>query len=190
MRTPLYLMALPVAIVLGCTPDARDRAKRFFFEVPEESPASTATADASANSSTLPELHLPPSAFVSVHQPYADQQCDACHSTEKRMKVEDQPSTTCGECHEDFFDKALVKHDPVAGGDCMQCHVPHRSRFPALLIRSVLDTCVECHDAEDLSKPAHAGEAVGNCAACHDAHFGAEHLLKKDFVPAKSSATP
>lgn len=190
MRKSPYLLILAAFAASSCTPQARDKARRFFFEVPDETAGQSASADVSSNGpSDLPELHLPASLFVSVHTPYADQQCDACHSTAKRMNVSEKASDTCGECHEDFFDEDLVKHDPVSSGDCLMCHVPHRSRYPALLAQPVRDTCTDCHDMDDLSEDAHAGDA-SNCIACHDAHFGAEHLLRKDFVPAKKAETP
>ncbi|HRX86832.1 MAG TPA: cytochrome c3 family protein [Phycisphaerae bacterium] len=191
MRKLLVVMALLVAAGLSCTPEARQRAKHFFFEVPDESAGATASTESksSKDSSNLPELHLPPSAFVSIHPPYADQQCDACHNAEKRMNVVGETRDTCGECHEDFFDEDKVTHFPVASGDCLSCHQPHRSRFPALLVQSVKDTCAGCHDTGDLSEDAHQGD-VSNCVKCHDAHFGGEYLLKKDFVPAKAPEKP
>jgi predicted CXXCH cytochrome family protein len=150
----------------------------FFFEVPNaETAPEASTADAASLSPVPPVLQLPPPRFASVHQPYANNQCSACHNTAERMTVAEDTETTCGECHDDYYSDR-VGHGPVAAGECMSCHDPHHSTQRALLVKPVFDMCVECHDEpEDLSQPAHAGE-VSDCTRCHDAHFGESPLLK------------
>jgi len=185
MRKPGYAAALLVVILQSCSTDARERLKHFFFEVPAEPVATTASAGstASGDAAVLPELPQPAARFASIHSPYAERQCDVCHKADNRMRVVAEQRDSCGDCHEDYFDADLVKHDPVSSGDCAMCHVAHRSPHRALLIKPVFETCVDCHDAEDLSAETHGAGDVTNCVACHDAHFGGEHLLKKDYSP-------
>jgi predicted CXXCH cytochrome family protein len=191
MRRPLTLLmavrfapgvlALLAAVVLSCSSDARQRLTHFFFEVPDE-PVAGASTEAAAEPAGVPELALPPARFASVHHPYAEQQCDACHHVDERMRVAPEHRDSCGDCHEDHFDEDLVKHEPVLDGDCSMCHVPHRSQHRALLIQPVFETCTDCHDAEDLSEAAHGAAEATNCVACHDAHFGGAHLLKTEYA--------
>jgi predicted CXXCH cytochrome family protein len=171
-------------IVLGCSLAARERAERFFFEVPEpsEAPAVAAT-ESPRRAEEPPKLVLPGSKFQSVHSPYAQRQCARCHDPDRRMQVREDYADQCRACHARYFGDE-VGHGPAADGECTTCHVAHRSAQPKLLKMSVLDTCTECHDGpEDLSEEAHGQKGAENCTACHDAHFGSDMFLKPHVRP-------
>ena len=178
MRVLIVMIPLAVVVVWGCSVASRDRFAHFFFEIPAASDGAAGSAVAVAAKEDLPELKLPPPRFVSVHPPYRERACIACHDVGQRMQVYEDLPGTCKACHADYFSDR-VGHFPVSAGQCMQCHDPHRSTHRALLIANVFDTCVECHDEpEDLSEEAHGGDGVENCVRCHDAHFGVSPLLK------------
>jgi len=182
MRIGLATTSVTLLAVVGCTVTARQRLKHFFFEIPDESAAiDDAAKDGDVHAIPVedrPSLALPPVRFVSIHQPFSSRDCQACHNADERMKVDGDAETTCGACHDRYFGDD-VGHGPVAGGECLTCHDPHRSAFPKLLKSSVAANCTECHDVpEELSQPAHAGSEAANCTKCHDAHFGEPPLLK------------
>lgn len=150
----------------------------FFFEIPESSGASESTSMVVGVRSEVPKLVLPPSKFASHHPPYVRRECKNCHDADSRMQVRDDFLDQCRGCHERYFSDE-VGHSPVAEGECITCHNPHRSVERSLLNMPVFDTCVDCHDEpEDLSESAHAGDNVENCIACHDPHFGIAPFLK------------
>lgn len=188
------LTAAPL-VALGCSATARERLKHFFFEVPQDPPASM-------NGATEPSSATPPTgtdqaagdatpadagggaAFLSIHPPFRQQQCLACHDADQRMRPREKLDTSCGPCHADYFGEQ-VSHAPVASGDCLACHEPHRSTLLHLLKRTVYDTCVECHEEkEDLSPESHSGADAENCTKCHDPHFGEGMLLRRGVAPA------
>ena len=179
--------AVVVIVVLGCASDTRERLARFFFEVPDDR-AVVAVEQSFPAESPPPELTLPPPRFASIHAPFAEKQCDACHDGSARMRVSADLEASCGECHEEFFEDE-VAHEPVADGDCTLCHAPHRSKYRALLLQPVFETCTDCHDEPDeLSEPAHAADGAENCTTCHDPHFGGEFLLKPGRAAAAHGA--
>ncbi|MCP4592216.1 MAG: hypothetical protein GY842_15900 [bacterium] len=173
MRWFVPILSLVVVVAVGCSEATRDRLAHFFFEVPA---ADAAREDATPEDAG-PGLGIEPQ-FASVHAPYAEKQCTACHAPENQMRVLEDLTDACRACHPTYFGDA-VEHEPVAEGECATCHQGHRSQHPALLRSTVLDACTECHDPpEDLSEEAHGGAGVENCITCHDPHFGGAPYLK------------
>jgi predicted CXXCH cytochrome family protein len=174
------LIAILGALLLaGCSQAALDKAKRFFFEVPEEAPAD-ATADAAATTEGQPELTLPVPRYASVHRPVVERRCGECHLTTGLMQVRDDLAEACEACHERFFGDD-IEHSPIADGECRSCHTLHRSKHDHLLVAPAGETCLDCHDsAEDLSEEAHGQPDAEHCTRCHDPHFGESPYLKAD----------
>ena len=172
------MVILGSALLAGCSQTALDKAKRFFFDVPDQSPP--ATAGEASGSEEQPELVLPKPQYASVHQPVVERRCRSCHDASGQMKVPEDLTEACRGCHARFFGDR-VEHGPVADGECRGCHTLHRSKHPHLLTMPAGETCVECHDdADELSEEAHGQPQAEHCTRCHDPHFGASPFLKAD----------
>jgi predicted CXXCH cytochrome family protein len=139
-----------------------------------------------------------------VHWPLLDQTgCMHCHephaSTQKKL-LRLEEANLCGTCHKDTMEwqarlaekekqeKAALKgrpekgaftHQPVQGGDCSSCHLPHASDNDHLMRQaSVVEGCGACHDwLKHTSHP--MGEKYTDlrnknlkvdCLSCHRAH--------------------
>jgi len=101
------------------------------------------------------------------------------------MQPRKEITDACKDCHDEFF-AAGIEHPPVAQGECLQCHDPHRSQYTHLLKQPVLQTCTDCHDEPSkLSEKAHSGKDATNCTKCHDPHFGKEPMLKPGVQASK-----
>lgn len=166
-----------VLIGIGCSPAARDRVHRWFFDVPNEAESSNAEATQSPSESwglqRSTEIR-----FASVHPPFMQRECMQCHDAGNRMRPRDDLLDSCKSCHARFFSDE-VGHAPVSDGDCAICHNMHRSLKPHLLTQDVATLCTDCHGGpEELSEEAHRGKGVEQCTRCHDPHFGSGNLLK------------
>lgn len=185
MRYAMYSLLIGTLIVAGCSLDARNRFKHWFFEIPDETTGTTmdhTAGDASQRSEILAfrptERSSIPHRFTSMHPPFLQRSCQECHDSSNRMVVADKMLVSCKRCHSGYFREG-PGHFPATEGQCTECHDMHRSRQPALLNQPVYELCIECHDeAEDLSEPAHQVAYVERCTECHDPHFGESPLLK------------
>jgi predicted CXXCH cytochrome family protein len=173
---------LAAAALPGCSSETHDKLLHFFFEVPAKQTAAPhdETRTTADSASPHPDLSAgDPAAFYrSIHQPFAERNCAACHDTGRKMGVRQDVMAACRTCHERYFTSEAT-HPPVQKAQCAKCHEPHRARESDLLSRALFDTCMECHDPpEELSRDAHSGENVRECTRCHDAHFGEGVRLK------------
>ena len=75
-------------------------------------------------------------------------------------------------------------HIPVASEECLRCHLPHVSRYQALLKERPEELCFICHKEikRAIAKApfVHAPVAKRSCLRCHDPHSSPyKGLLKK-----------
>lgn len=116
----------------------------------------------------------------SKHQPYAEKNCDGCHDKSKKDGLTAPRSELCFTCHDRAPSKAIV-HGPFAVGECLACHLPHSSSFPALLKMDRSTICSTCHREKRIFAGMHGKVAQQKmiCVDCHDPHFGhASFFLK------------
>lgn len=80
----------------------------------------------------------------------------------------------CFSCHERKDFVKTVVHQPVAKGECDQCHNPHVAKFKGLIQQEGAKLCLACH--ADVGKTGldrtlvHKPVRDGQCLACHDPH--------------------
>ncbi len=201
---------LLVVAVVACSGTSRDRMLRVFFDDPPDrtAAASDTTGVPRGPGEARPGQPLPAQAPGSIHSPFEDRDCASCHATaaaaagrRSAIPVFDEAGSSsmgrlrlqvpelCAECHDDKAGDALgaggkTVHSPAEDGDCLACHLPHKSEFPALLRLSdpIERLCFECHDASDVLAVEPHGDmepAERNCIECHDPHASAEEKLLK-----------
>ncbi len=120
---------------------------------------------------------------LSVHDPFAREQCDECHRGRLRLSRAD--SDPCLRCHEGIATEHAYTHGPVAAGACLWCHDPHESARPHLLRDADRALCTQCHAPELLDVhrvPAHA-DPDRACLECHTGHGGPRPYLLRADVP-------
>jgi len=143
-------------------------------------------------SCTTAECHPMPSVPDGAidHAPFLEQWCDRCHTDHsasgKGLLSAPEPQV-CLACHAQVETREGALAHPAGGGDCTQCHDPHRSPVRHLLRNDdLLMGCVGCH-AQDLArereKPHHHSyfDPEKECGSCHYAHANsADHHLRPD----------
>ncbi len=117
--------------------------------------------------------------------------CTDCHlphgSAEPALLVQAAPGL-CNECHDDKNvdddgNEWGTAHPPVEEGGCTDCHSPHGSAEPALLVQSVPALCEECHENMMLNdfgiewEFPHPPVMEGECLNCHQPHGSAAEAL-------------
>jgi len=184
-------LTLVFLTVLSCSEERRHRTMAFFFDgvppLPGEVPDFT-SFDANEPGAGGPSA----TGGWYVHEPLKD--CTQCHANKRRarfsreIQLVAQPPQLCYQCHTEFNSLSGWVHGPVATGDCLFCHEPHKTKNPFLLTSPVPDLCYRCHDREALTLVAHHAEAsYANCIDCHAGHAGAtRYLLVAAFLESEA----
>lgn len=189
--TALILVGLicGTLILTACsTPHERYKVLSTFFDgVPDpDAPkkiASTQPADpdAPANGSVVTL------SIVSIHKPYRERQCDACHfATNGEIQDFEKAYDSCLRCHKKVTNNHTLMHGPVARAACRFCHSPHESTQPHLLKDTSIKVCTQCHDSQLLgNKPIQHIDGKTSCLQCHTGHGGEVRF----FLVSKTNAT-
>ena len=131
--------------------------------------------------------HAETLAHTFQHGPTAVFDCRACHEDDDHaahtFQIKTEGRGLCDFCH---IDKAgtegPVVHEPLAKGDCLECHDPHGSEHRKMLkFDSMGELCTSCHTETVHGSTPHEPVAQGDCTACHSPHT-ADHagLLLQD----------
>ena len=111
------------------------------------------------------------------------------HSDSASLPLSDATPGLCLGCHEDFAQYETVdkKHQPVAAGQCGQCHLVHSSDNPMLFPVAQDQLCFGCHAdlKEYVAASAHLHGPIqdGDCNACHDPHGSGYHRILRAYFP-------
>jgi len=121
-----------------------------------------------------------------VHEPYEN--CDRqCHGNRQQrtfsreVRLTDRIPGLCYDCHDSLVPTSLDGwvHGPVAAGECLLCHEPHKTNNPHLLKRPIPQLCAGCHKEMAVEESALDRPERGHlqCNGCHEGHVGsADHL--------------
>ena len=184
-------------LLASCGAHAKRDWLTFFFDgVPPEKTERQGVAGqppvAPGPNAGVPADNLVPAAEPArtVHRPYGDRKCDACHESQFSQKLRGKTGEICQLCHKTLFADARFRHAPAEDGECLGCHHPHESAERFLLARKGQQLCLECHDGKDVTgAAAHAGIGETACQGCHDPHGGGDRrFLKPGAKPAPAPA--
>jgi predicted CXXCH cytochrome family protein len=186
IRPALLGLILLVLLVISCNEMERHKVLTFFFDgVPPLGQEGLGTEPAEPIS---PELAQTGQTQVwYVHEARKD--CSNCHSKRIQRGFSSQPRLRliapipklCYNCHTDFATSAQFVHGPVAVGQCLFCHNPHKSQIKHLLREPEPDLCYECHDINTIELiPAHLPRQLSNCTYCHNPHASTNEALLRD----------
>jgi DmsE family decaheme c-type cytochrome len=96
--------------------------------------------------------------FKTLSSKEANQRCQACHGY--------------GNEHSNFTRTAHASNDV----GCVDCHSPHKSKEPRLLVKSQPELCYTCHTEmrAEFSKPYRhrVNQGLVQCTDCHNEHGG------------------
>jgi len=122
----------------------------------------------------------------SVHAPWKDRKCDACHVPEQSNALVADIDKVCLTCHKKVLDGLDPKktHQAVLDGKCSACHSGHKSPNPHLILPTAERMCFTCHKLEDVRKPGHPPVERADCLLCHKGHASDRGFLLKDGIPA------
>jgi predicted CXXCH cytochrome family protein len=183
--TPCLIL---VALILGCSARKHYKTLSFFFDgVPDPSAPAAGTALAAERAGQKFTVY--------VHKPYAENDCNACHTGDRRQfftlaAAQGPKPESCLKCHQDVPHKYSNMHGPVAVNACTWCHSPHQSLHPHLLKNTPNKVCMQCHGPTGLSpSTANHADPKANCLDCHSGHGGERNLLKAGWVAMETGST-
>ena len=186
----LLLLAVLIILSAGCDPVARHKMLSTVFDgvpsLPEPEQLCRDYADRKV-AELRDELTGKKTVQVAVtagdrsqHPPYVAKKCDDCHDKTTESGFVKPKQELCYVCHKGFIKGSYV-HGPVAAADCLFCHEPHTSRYPALLKKDFDETCAMCHREERMAGSLHkrVAESRIRCVECHNPHSGtAPYFIK------------
>jgi predicted CXXCH cytochrome family protein len=175
-------LTLLVLLCFGCSPATRRNVASYVFDgypappLPEVYCASWLAAKQGQTSSATMKVKDQ----GSVHLPYKEKSCTDCHDTTKTGGLVVPSKELCLLCH-DYIIKGAYTHAPAVSGNCLTCHLPHDSAFPALLKREKGKLCIVCHVEPRVAPGLH--KQVTNagivCSDCHNPHAGSTQYFLK-----------
>jgi predicted CXXCH cytochrome family protein len=176
-----------VALILGCSAQKHYKTLSFFFDgVPDPNATTGATRLTTERAGTRFTVY--------VHKPYADNDCNACHTGDRSQfftlaAAQGPKPDNCLTCHADVPHQYANMHGPVAVNACTWCHSPHQSIHPHLLKNTPNKVCMQCHGPTGLSpSTANHTDPKANCLECHSGHGGERNLLKPGWLALQAPA--
>lgn len=175
-------------LLTSCDETKRHKALTFFFDGVPPLRAETSGTESSAASEK--EVAVTPTVENwRVHEPLKD--CTQCHGRQPRrgfsskVQLVAEVPQLCYGCHAKYIALQGWVHGPVAAGDCLACHEPHKTKTESLLAQRVPELCYRCHDVQAIRTiDRHAEESHTHCTDCHEGHASAARALLRPSVVA------
>jgi predicted CXXCH cytochrome family protein len=129
-----------------------------------------------------------------VHVPFADGSCQGCHrpALEGRIRLRARGERLCTSCHGEFAPAELdigSVHAAMRGergkAGCLNCHDPHMSMEPKLVVAAGIELCRSCHAEIVAQASAGSGHApaADDCLSCHLPHASPRERLLNETPP-------
>lgn len=189
MRTYYGLLIMTMLLVMQCSPRNGQSFLQYFFDgVPEKGHQANAETEAAKqpadplqtgnNNITAVPAFGNDSLFY--HKPFKEKECNTCHSNESPGSLSHGQNKICYSCHQNYAEKSVRVHGPVAAGECTTCHEPHAAPNKKLLRREGQELCLYCHESGLVMKnKAHFGMGQKECTDCHEPHGGKDRFMIK-----------
>ena len=180
----LMLLVFLGIFLMSCDEAERYKTLTFFFDgVPP--PGSTGPQGEPLDSNLLEPDQTGQIPAWYVHEPRKD--CTTCHGKRKQRGFSSetyliaQEPELCYNCHDDYTVSAPFVHGPVAVGQCLFCHNPHKSKIEHLLKEPEPGLCYQCHDVNTIELiAAHLPNQLSSCTNCHNPHSSSLKALMKE----------
>jgi len=174
-------------LLTSCDETERHKVLTFFFDgvPPSRTETSGVPAPGSEDSRAADKV---PARGWHIHEPVKN--CTVCHgesrraaSLRKAQLVAEVPQL-CHACHKEYSALEAWVHGPVATGNCLLCHEPHKSQSEFLLRKPVPELCYQCHEEQAIRLiKNHAEASCARCIDCHEGHAGTTRsLLRQTFL--------
>ena len=114
--------------------------------------------------------------------------CDTCHESGYNGLTADGESELCLACHDgvgEAAENSTVPHAALEMARCADCHNPHASPQPRLLVAASGGECTTCHEdqAAGDDEVAHGVITMVGCRACHLPHGGENKAMLREVGP-------
>jgi len=120
----------------------------------------------------------------------ADVPCAGCHkphNTKDKVLIKAEQTDVCFGCHIEQRAQSMRRsHHPIREGTvvCSDCHNPHGSFGPTLLVKNTVnETCYQCHAEKRGPFLWEHAPVVDDCANCHNPHGSSQPRLLKVRTP-------
>ena len=129
-----------------------------------------------------------------LHESLKD--CVSCHSNQTAQNSSENYTLIkpvpelCYSCHKDVGIEGQWWHGPVAAGECLLCHEPHKADYKSLLKKTVPQLCYQCHEINTLELITnHTDTSYVRCNDCHERHSSpGKKLLKQNFYKSEAGS--
>ncbi len=191
MISGLTVLVLFLVCVLSCNEVERHQVLTFFFDgVPPldgEASAEDNRIEADSRRRRRQQVGERPETVWFVHEPWKNRNCNVCHEQldENKWalpKLTAPEPELCYQCHTNYPATEPYVHGPVAVGECLFCHKPHKSRIAGLLKEEEPMLCYQCHETIETDEiPEHPSAPILLCTNCHNPHAGPTRMLLKEL---------